>query len=141
MRWQAQIGYNADAALTEARTPEWRQAQRALGARGWTDGRSRGPDPPRAALSVALDRGLLSEPIRLGCTRRQGSGPAKLRTSARAGPLGLRCRALPGTLRRMEPASYDALMAQLRRGTLQFCVLALLAEERRYAFDLVRALG
>ncbi len=41
----------------------------------------------------------------------------------------------------MGPASYDALMAQLRRGTLQFCVLALLAEERRYAFDLVRALG
>jgi PadR family transcriptional regulator PadR len=29
----------------------------------------------------------------------------------------------------------------MRRGTLQYCVLALLAREERYAFDLVRALG
>jgi PadR family transcriptional regulator PadR len=29
----------------------------------------------------------------------------------------------------------------MRRGTLQYCVLALLAEEERYGFDLVRALG
>jgi PadR family transcriptional regulator, regulatory protein PadR len=29
----------------------------------------------------------------------------------------------------------------MRRGTLQYCVLALLADEERYAFDLVRALG
>lgn len=35
----------------------------------------------------------------------------------------------------------EALIAQLRRGTLQFCVLALLADEERYGFDLVRALG
>jgi PadR family transcriptional regulator PadR len=35
----------------------------------------------------------------------------------------------------------DAHLAQLRRGVLQYCVLALLAEERRYAFELVRALG
>ena len=35
----------------------------------------------------------------------------------------------------------DALLAQLRRGVLQYCVLALLAEERRYAYELVRALG
>ena len=41
----------------------------------------------------------------------------------------------------MAPASYDALMAQMRRGTLQFCVLALLDEQQRYAFDLVRSLG
>jgi PadR family transcriptional regulator PadR len=41
----------------------------------------------------------------------------------------------------MAPAAYDALITQLRRGTLQFCVLSLLAEEQRYAFDLVRALG
>jgi PadR family transcriptional regulator, regulatory protein PadR len=33
------------------------------------------------------------------------------------------------------------LIAQMRRGTLQYCVLALLAEEERYGFDLVRALG
>jgi len=33
------------------------------------------------------------------------------------------------------------LLAQMRRGVLQFCVLALLAEEERYGFDLVRALG
>lgn len=35
----------------------------------------------------------------------------------------------------------EALVAQMRRGTLQYCVLALLAEEERYGFDLVRALA
>jgi PadR family transcriptional regulator, regulatory protein PadR len=35
----------------------------------------------------------------------------------------------------------EALLAQMRRGTLQYCVLALLAGEERYGFDLVRALG
>jgi PadR family transcriptional regulator, regulatory protein PadR len=35
----------------------------------------------------------------------------------------------------------DALLAQMRRGTLQYCVLALLAEEERYGFDLVRGLA
>lgn len=29
----------------------------------------------------------------------------------------------------------------MRRGVLQYCVLALLAEEERYGFDLVRSLG
>jgi PadR family transcriptional regulator PadR len=29
----------------------------------------------------------------------------------------------------------------MRRGTLEFCVLALLRDEERYGFDLVRALG
>ena len=32
-------------------------------------------------------------------------------------------------------------MTQMRRGTLQYCVLALLAGEERYGFDLVRALA
>jgi PadR family transcriptional regulator PadR len=36
---------------------------------------------------------------------------------------------------------HDALLAQMRRGTLQYCVLALLAEEELYAFDLIRALA
>jgi PadR family transcriptional regulator PadR len=35
----------------------------------------------------------------------------------------------------------EALLAQMRRGVLQYCVLALLADEERYGFDLVRALG
>jgi PadR family transcriptional regulator, regulatory protein PadR len=35
----------------------------------------------------------------------------------------------------------DALLTQMRRGTLQYCVLALLDEEERYGFDLVRALA
>jgi PadR family transcriptional regulator PadR len=35
----------------------------------------------------------------------------------------------------------EALLTQMRRGTLQYCVLALLAEEERYGFDLVRALA
>jgi PadR family transcriptional regulator PadR len=35
----------------------------------------------------------------------------------------------------------DALPAQLRRGTLEYCVLALLRGGERYALDLVRQLG
>jgi len=35
----------------------------------------------------------------------------------------------------------DALVAQMRRGTLQYCVLSLLADEERYGFDLVRGLA
>src|SRR3954451_15470279 len=35
----------------------------------------------------------------------------------------------------------DALIAQMRRGTLQYCVLALLSGEERYGFDLVRGLA
>jgi PadR family transcriptional regulator, regulatory protein PadR len=38
-------------------------------------------------------------------------------------------------------APQDALLAQMRRGTLQYCVLSLLADEERYGFDLVRALA
>ena len=33
------------------------------------------------------------------------------------------------------------LLTQMRRGTLQYCVLALLDDDERYAFDLVRSLG
>jgi PadR family transcriptional regulator PadR len=35
----------------------------------------------------------------------------------------------------------DKLLSQMRRGTLEYCVLALLREEERYAFDLVKMLG
>ena len=35
----------------------------------------------------------------------------------------------------------DDLTAQMRRGTLQYCVLAVLDESERYGFDLIRALG
>jgi PadR family transcriptional regulator len=35
----------------------------------------------------------------------------------------------------------DGLLAQMRRGTLQYCVLALLLDDERYGFDLVRALA
>ena len=35
----------------------------------------------------------------------------------------------------------EALVAQLRRGILEYCVLALLTEGQRYGFDLVRTLG
>jgi PadR family transcriptional regulator PadR len=34
-----------------------------------------------------------------------------------------------------------ALLTQMRRGTLQYCVLALLATDERYGFDLVKALA
>ena len=35
----------------------------------------------------------------------------------------------------------EALLAQMRRGTLQYCVLALLTEGERYGFELVRELA
>src|SRR5690242_21591463 len=38
-------------------------------------------------------------------------------------------------------ASQDGLVPQMRKGTLQYCVLALLADEERYGFDLVRSLA
>jgi PadR family transcriptional regulator PadR len=38
-------------------------------------------------------------------------------------------------------AQQDALLAQMRRGMLQYCVLSLLADEERYGFDLVRGLA
>lgn len=33
------------------------------------------------------------------------------------------------------------VLSQLRRGVIEYCVLALLVEEERYGFDLVRTLG
>ena len=41
----------------------------------------------------------------------------------------------------MVAGKQDALLAQMRKGTLQYCVLALLADEEHYGFDLVRALA
>jgi PadR family transcriptional regulator PadR len=35
----------------------------------------------------------------------------------------------------------DGLLTQMRKGALEYCVLALLRDEQRYGFDLVRALG
>ena len=45
-----------------------------------------------------------------------------------------------GTLRLMAPPSRNVL-PQLRRGVLEFCVLALLGEGERYAYDIVEDLG
>ena len=41
----------------------------------------------------------------------------------------------------MVPAKRESLITQMRRGTLEYCVLALLVDQPRYGFDLVRALG
>ena len=41
----------------------------------------------------------------------------------------------------MVEASDGKLLSQMRKGTLAYCVLALLAEEELYGFELVRALG
>ena len=38
-------------------------------------------------------------------------------------------------------AGQDRLLTQMRRGTLEYCVMALLRDEERYGFDLVKALG
>lgn len=47
---------------------------------------------------------------------------------------------LPATLRSMV-AMRDTAISQLRRGVLEFCVLALLRDTERYGFELVRALA
>src|SRR6202034_2418629 len=41
----------------------------------------------------------------------------------------------------MVPGATSNLLTQMRRGALEYCVLALLQKEERYGFDLVRALG
>lgn len=38
-------------------------------------------------------------------------------------------------------ATSSDVVSQLRRGALEFCVLAMLVEEERYAFDIVRSLS
>ena len=38
-------------------------------------------------------------------------------------------------------AGQDRLLSQMRKGTLEYCVLALLSTEKRYGFDLVRSLS
>lgn len=38
-------------------------------------------------------------------------------------------------------AKRDAAISQLRRGVIEFCVLALLADEERYGFELVQQLA
>jgi PadR family transcriptional regulator PadR len=44
-------------------------------------------------------------------------------------------------MRHMVLGRRESLISQLRRGTLEFCVLALLRDQPRYGFDLVRTLG
>ena len=41
----------------------------------------------------------------------------------------------------MAAAGQQSLISQLRRGTIEYCVMALLQEEPRYGFDLVRTLA
>ena len=41
----------------------------------------------------------------------------------------------------MEPGRARNAVTQLRRGTLEYCVLALLRDGRRYGFELVRTLS
>ena len=51
-------------------------------------------------------------------------------------------RAVTGTMRRMVPTPQSSeLTAQLRRSVLEYCVLAFLQTDERYAFDLVRELA
>ena len=41
----------------------------------------------------------------------------------------------------MVPAKRESLISQLRRGTIEYCVLAVLADGAEYAFELVRQLS
>src|SRR5262249_40442111 len=65
-----------------------------------------------------------------------------LRQRARTGSHNrLTYRTSPGTLWRMVEAARDGFLSQLRRGVLEYCVLALLRDRERYGFELVRTLG
>lgn len=44
-------------------------------------------------------------------------------------------------MRCMEPAQTRNVISQLRRGTVEYCVLALLRDGERYGFELVRELA
>ena len=44
-------------------------------------------------------------------------------------------------MRRMEPGATSNGLSQLRRGAVEYCVLALLRDGDRYGFDLVRELS
>jgi PadR family transcriptional regulator, regulatory protein PadR len=44
-------------------------------------------------------------------------------------------------MRRMEPGEARNALSQLRRGALEYCVLALLRDDERYGFELVRRLS
>src|SRR3984957_1505714 len=44
-------------------------------------------------------------------------------------------------VRRMVPGGEAKLLAQLRRGSIQYCVLALLRDGERYGFELTRRLA
>jgi PadR family transcriptional regulator PadR len=44
-------------------------------------------------------------------------------------------------MRRMEPGAASNGLSQLRRGAVEYCVLALLREADRYGFELVRELS
>ena len=45
------------------------------------------------------------------------------------------------TLRGMEPGEAQNPLTQLRRGVIEYCVLALLTTDELYGFDLVKRLG
>jgi PadR family transcriptional regulator PadR len=64
------------------------------------------------------------------------------------GPTGVCCGlarltnlASPATLHCMAPKTRETAISQLRRGVLEFCVLALLRDGERYSYELVTALG
>jgi PadR family transcriptional regulator, regulatory protein PadR len=51
------------------------------------------------------------------------------------------CPAEQGTMWCMEPGEARIGLSQLRRGTVEYCVLALLRDGERYGFELVRELS
>lgn len=71
-------------------------------------------------------------------TEQTGAATTNRLGSERQGPI-LTDAAAPATLCCMEQG--DASISQLRRGVVEFCVLALLKDGERYSFDLVQALA
>ena len=131
-------------ALTEAR----RTAQAEVdAARAALEGVPSGP--VRVALQAVADQSWTARCRRDQPSIRNGTliprGPAPGVGPARV-DAGLQIKELdypprPGTMRHMVCPKRESLITQMRRGTLEYCVLALLRDRPRYGFDLVATLA
>ena len=84
-------------------------------------------EPPIRELLIAL----LNDSVDEGEQSETGERPLELYT----GKLWVR------TMLRMVPSATTKLLTQMRRGAIEYCVLALLQGEDRYGFELTRTLA
>src|SRR5674476_719407 len=94
---------------------------------------------PPASLSP-ISAASCSGCARTHCRRALSRANARQRRLDAASSRYLTRLASPANLPRMV-AMRDTAISQLRRGVIEFCVLALLRDSERYGFELVQALA